>query len=80
MVVIIKYEKCPFCDAVNLQKFIEERTGNAAGIKTALSVALVSYAVVDRRKSGRSTDYMKNGEGFPLNFCPSCGKRLCENE
>ena len=80
MVVIIKYDKCPFCDAINLQKFIEEKQGKLAGIKTALSVALVSHAVVNGRRCGRSTDYMKNGEGFPLNFCPSCGKRLCETE
>lgn len=38
--------------------------------------ALVSYAVVNGRKCGRTTDYMKDGKGYPLNYCPSCGKRV----
>lgn len=33
-------------------------------------------AVVNGRKCGRTTDYMKDGKGFPLNYCPSCGKRV----
>lgn len=41
-----------------------------------LTAALVSYAVVNGRKCGRTTDYMKDGKGYPLNYCPSCGKRV----
>lgn len=40
------------------------------------TAALVSYAVVNGRKCGRTTDYMKDGKGYPLNYCPSCGKRV----
>ena len=36
----------------------------------------VSYAVVNGHKCGRTTDYMKDGKGYPLNYCPSCGKRV----
>lgn len=46
----------------------------------ALSAALVSYAVVNGRKCGRTTDYMKDGKGYPLNYCPSCGKRVKNEE
>lgn len=70
---------CPFCEAIALQRFIEEHHSKPAGFGMALSAALVSYAVVNGRKCGRTTDYMKDGKGYPLNYCPSCGKRV-QNE
>ena len=69
-------KKCPFCEAIALQRFIEECHSKPAGFGMALSAALVSYAVVNGRKCGRTTDYMKDGKGYPLNYCPSCGKRV----
>lgn len=69
-------KKCPFCEAIALQRFIEERHSKPAGFGMALSAALISYAVVNGRKCGRTTDYMKDGKGYPLNYCPSCGKRV----
>lgn len=69
-------KKCPFCEAIALQRFIEEHHSKPAGFGMALSAALVSYAVVNGRKCGRTTDYMKDGKGYPLNYCPSCGKRV----
>ena len=56
--------------------YIEEHHSKPAGFGMALSAALVSYAVVNGRKCGRTTDYMKDGKGYPLNYCPSCGKRV----
>lgn len=73
-------KKCPFCEAIEVQRFIEEHQGKPLGFRMALSVALVSYAVVNGRKSGRTTDYMKGGKGYPLNYCPSCGKYLKTNK
>lgn len=58
---------CSSCTAEN---------SKPAGFGMALSAALVSYAVVNGRKCGRTTDYMKDGKGYPLNYCPSCGKRV----
>ena len=69
-------KKCPFCEAIALQRFIEEHHSKPAGFGMALSAALVSYAVVNGRKCGRTTDYMKDGKGYPLNYCPSCGRRV----
>ena len=63
-------KKCPFCEAIALQRFIEEHHSKPAGFGMALSAALVSYAVVNGRKCGRTTDYMKDGKGYPLNYCP----------
>lgn len=57
-------KKCPFCEAIALQRFIEEHHSKPAGFGMALSAALVSYAVVNGRKCGRTTDYMKDGKGF----------------
>jgi len=68
--------KCRFCEAVKLQKFFGERHSAPQGIETVLAVALVSHSVIDGQKRGRSTDYMKDGDGFPLNFCPVCGKKV----
>ena len=62
-------KKCPFCEAIALQRFIEEHHSKPAGFGMALSAALVSYAVVNGRKCGRTTDYMKDGKGYPLNYC-----------
>lgn len=58
-------KKCPFCEAIALQRFIEEHHSKPAGFGMALSAALVSYAVVNGRKCGRTTDYMKDGKGKP---------------
>lgn len=69
-------KKCRFCEAIELQAFINERHGKPAGIKNVLSVALVSCSVIDGQRRGRSTDYMKDGKGYPLNFCPECGKKV----
>lgn len=57
-------KKCPFCEAIALQRFIEEHHSKPAGFGMALSAALVSYAVVNGRKCGRTTDYMKDGKGY----------------
>jgi hypothetical protein len=40
-------KKCPFCEAIALQRFIEEHHSKPAGFGMALSAALVSYAVVN---------------------------------
>ena len=36
-------KKCPFCEAIALQRFIEEHHSKPAGFGMALSAALVSY-------------------------------------
>lgn len=68
--------KCKFCEAIERQEFISERHCTPAGIGNVLSVALVSHSVIDGHLRGRSTDYMKNGKGYPLKFCPECGRRV----
>ena len=56
---------------------IREKIAEELGVRLQyINSALVSYAVVNGRKCGRTTDYMKDGKGYPLNYCPSCGKRV----
>lgn len=40
-------KKCPFCEAIALQRFIEEHHSKPAGFGMALSAALVSYITGD---------------------------------
>lgn len=62
----------PVADVLDVLELYERRTAEG----TPYIAALVSYAVVNGRKCGRTTDYMKDGKGYPLNYCPSCGKRV----
>ena len=59
-------KKCPFCEAIALQRFIEEHHSKPAGFGMALSAALVSYAVVNGRKCGR----MPPTRGLPAQLLP----------
>lgn len=43
------------------------------------SVALVVHPIVDVELKCRTVHYMKDGVGFPLNYCPECGKKLLED-
>ena len=61
-------KKCQFCEAIALQRFIEEHHSKLAGFGMALSAALVSYAVVNGRKCGRTTDYMKDGSAMRVHL------------
>lgn len=71
----MKNKKCPFCEAMELQKFIYKRNA-PEGIGNDMRAALVIHSVINEKRCGRTTDYMKDGKGFPLNFCPSCGERV----
>lgn len=69
-----KQKTCPFCKAVELQRKLE----NLLEFETVLSAALVSHVIVNGERRGRTTDFMQSGKGYPLRFCPSCGKPLME--
>ena len=66
---------CPFCESVeDEKKFIKKYV--MPDERRILSVALVKHAMINGKRRGRVTDYMKNGKGYPLNYCPVCGKRI----
>lgn len=66
---------CKFCEdfefSVSLGAKREE--------KYRYSVAYISHLMEGRRVRSRTIYYMKNGIGYPLRFCPECGKKLVED-
>lgn len=42
------------------------------------SVAYLDHVIVGGKIRSRTIHYMKNGIGYPLRFCPECGKKLVE--
>ena len=42
------------------------------------SAAYISHLMDGRKVRGRTIHFMKNGIGYPLRFCPECGKKLVE--
>lgn len=74
-----KEKPCPFCKSVELRKWIERVNKDQEQEQKneiVLAVALVEHTVINGETCGRVTDYMEHGEGYPLRFCPTCGKRL----
>ena len=43
------------------------------------SVAYLDHVIVGGKVRSRTIHYMKNGIGYPLRFCPECGKKLLED-
>lgn len=69
-------KKCSFCESLELHKHIEKHSDE--GITNRHRAALLILTSYKRREGGRSVDYISNGEGCPLNYCPECGKKLNE--
>lgn len=67
---------CLFCKAYNDKREIADRF-LADDQLVDISVAIVErYFTRAARFSGRSLDYIDDGKGAPLNYCPTCGKKL----
>lgn len=67
---------CLFCKAYNDKREIAARF-LADGNRMDISAAIVErYFNQNGRYCGRSIDYIKDGNGAPLNYCPTCGKKL----
>lgn len=63
-------KKCPFCEAIALQRFIEEHHSKPAGFGMALSAALVSYAVVNGRQMWKNNGLHEGRQGLPAQLLP----------
>lgn len=69
---------CPFCDAYATHRQISARF-RAEGLRRDIAVAIVEHIFNQKgRCSGRSLDYIKDGKGALLNYCPTCGRKLEE--
>lgn len=72
-----EYNFCSFCESLNVYRFLSERF-DVPGKETRQTVALVDGVYRKGRKTieSRTVNYREKGRGFPLNFCPECGRRL----
>lgn len=61
---------CSFCEKTEII-----RKYRSPDYKTVLSVAIVDDIGLDGNNRGRTTHYKAKGNGFPLRFCPECGKK-----
>lgn len=67
---------CLFCEAYDGKRQIADRF-LTNGQRVDVSVAIVErYFTRANRFAGRSLDYINDGKGTPLNYCPTCGKKL----
>jgi len=76
---------CPFCDSYTMHRNISEFTKDHPEfyqnqtilyeIKTAIVVRSWPKGT-PKTKAGRNVDFYYRGIGFPLRYCPTCGKEL----
>ena len=66
-------DQCTFCSALETHKLVSNAEENVSRRYRAALLTLLFFCG-DRR--GRSVDYIQDGDGCPLNFCPECGKKL----
>ena len=79
-------ESCVFCERLALMKRLNKRS-NQGREKDMRYMAEYTVAIVERnwykgmpkRNAGRTTHFKNRGIGFPLKFCPSCGKKVKRN-
>lgn len=76
--------KCEFCESLEIIKGIDaafkrrEAANGEEPLEHEYTVALVSRSWIKGRKrmAGRSVHFRHRGNGYRLNYCPSCGKKI----
>lgn len=66
---------CKFCER------FERATWEAvkSDLPYTYSVAFIDHVIINRKLRSRTVHYMRDGIGFPLRYCPECGKKLVED-
>ncbi len=81
--------KCSFCDSLEYIKRLEERQARynpdpEYEFEERYSAAIVwrTFLKGDNQCRGTVTDhgYRHHDDGYPLNFCPECGRSLKEDK
>lgn len=87
-----KEKSCKFCEAMKLNRQIEEFTRQHESPKdlerygkhkTEYAVAIITrswYSKTGKRNAGRTTDYRHMGLGYKLNYCPECGRKIKDEQ
>lgn len=63
---------CRFCDDFEFTASL----GEQSKLNYTYSVAYLNHVIEDGKLRSRTEYFMKDGVGYPLNFCPECGKKL----
>lgn len=63
---------CKFCEEY---AFLRELP-HPDDIKNEYTVAIVGWSIIEKKRRGRTVTFKHNGVGFPLKYCPECGKEL----
>ena len=74
--------KCKFCIAMEASRKADTiLKKHDPDWSHRYSVAIVRRLFIKGRKGScaTSTDYRYRGCGYPLNFCPECGRELAKN-
>lgn len=69
-------KKCSFCEALEIHKQVEKYSDK--GITRRHRATLLVLTSYNGNEAGRGVDYISDGKGCPLNYCPECGKKLNE--
>lgn len=68
--------KCSFCERLAHRKQADMAFTEDVEIK--YTVAIVQSIKRNGHSDGRTVCYKANGIGYPLKFCPECGKPINE--
>jgi len=71
-------DDCRFCKSLEFMKELNARGTELDKqlFKVKYTVALVKRTLGPYGKCGRTTDYGFRGFGYPLKYCPMCGKKI----
>jgi len=67
--------KCSFCEEIKFYLALDKWQADV-DLYHAYTAALVQTTIYKGENRGRTVCYKKNGVGFPMKFCPECGKKL----
>lgn len=66
-------KKCSFCEIYDIHQEINKHHSE---FPTILRAVILKVHTMRGQKVRTGTDYIKNGLGAPLRYCPECGKKL----
>ena len=81
--------ECVFCESLDESKWIDERLARndpdpECELEQRYSVAIVKRTFLKGSEGCRGTmtdyGYRRRADGYPLNFCPECGRDLKRKE
>lgn len=66
---------CKFCGDFEFSTLLAVKSE----LPYTYSAAYLDHVIIGGKVRSRTIHYMRNGLGYPLRFCPECGKKLLED-